>query len=97
MRIIAVSTLRGFWERHPAAEQPLKTWVAVAKTAQWPAPSAVKRTFNSADILKNGRVVFDIGGNKIGLVARIDYQFGLLFVRFIGTHKQYDDIDANEV
>lgn len=97
MRIIAVATLRTFWERHPAAEQPLKTWVAVTKGASWADPAAVKRTFNSADILRNGRVVFDIGGNKFRLVARIDYRCALLFVRFIGTHKDYDAVDANEV
>ena len=89
--------MRTFWERHRAAEQALKTWVAVTKAAKWSDPAAVKRTFNSADILKNGRVVYDIGGNKFRLVARLDYQCGLLFVRFIGTHKEYDDIDANEV
>jgi len=89
--------LRTFWERHPEAEQALKTWVAVTKAAHWADPPAVKRTFNSADILKNNRVVFDIGGNKFRLVAGLNYRKGILYVRFIGTHKQYDTIDADEI
>jgi len=97
VRIIAVSTLRTFWELHRESEQSLKTWVAVTKAARWPDPPAVKRTFNSADILKNNRVVFDIGGNKFRLVARLNYRQGILFVRFVGTHKEYDHIDANEI
>ena len=97
MRIIAVSTLKAFWERETAAEQPLRVWVAVVKAATWPDPPSVKKTFNSADILKDGRVVFDIGGNKYRLVAWINYAYSVLYVRFVGTHKDYDAIDANEV
>jgi len=97
MRIIAVSTLKAFWERVHEAEQPLRTWIAVTKAAQWPDPPSIKGTFNTADILKDGRVVFDIGGNKFRLVAWINYAYSTLYVRFIGTHKEYDGIDANEV
>ena len=97
MRIIAVSTLKGFWERVPDAEQPVRTWVAAVKAAHWPDPPSIKSTFNSADILKDGRVVFDIGGNKYRLVAWINYAYATVYVRFIGTHKDYDHINANEV
>lgn len=97
MRIISVGTLRVFWERVREAEQPLRAWIAVTKAAQWPDPPSIKKTFNSADILKDGRVVFDIGGNKYRLVAWINYPYAVLYVRFIGTHKDYDQIDANEV
>jgi len=97
MRLISVGTLKVFWERCPEAEQPLKAWVAVTRAAQWPNPTAVKVSFNSADILKDGRVIFDIGGNKFRLVVWINYAYATLYVRFIGTHADYDTIDANEV
>lgn len=99
MRIISVGTLKTFWEQ-PAyrdAEQPLRTWVKVTKAAQWTDPPAVKRTFNATDILKDGRVVFDIGGNKYRIVAWINYAYATVYVRFIGTHGQYDTIKADEV
>ena len=97
MRIISVSTLKAFWENFPVAEQSLRTWIKVTKAAHWNNPLAVKRTFNSADILKEGRMVFDIGGNNYRLVAWINYPYQVLYVRFIGTHKQYDGIDADKV
>jgi mRNA interferase HigB len=99
MRIISVGTLKTFWEK-PAcreSEQPLRTWVAVTKAAQWRDPPAVKTSFNTADILKDGRVVFDIGGNKYRLVAWINYAHATVYVRFVGTHREYDAIDAQEV
>jgi|SRR5690242_4135449 len=99
MRIISVGTLKAFWEqpRHRDAEQPLKTWVRVVRAAAWPDPVAIKAMFNSADILRDGRVVFDIGGNKYRLVAWINYHYGVVYVRFIGTHGDYDRIDAQSI
>lgn len=99
MRIIAVSTLKRFWEAraHSGAEQPLRTWVKVTKAAAWPDPASVKASFNSADILKGGRVVFDIGGNKYRIVAHINYEHAIVYIRFVGTHGQYDQIDARNV
>ena len=99
MRIISVGTLKEFWEQPGSrdAEQPLRTWVKVTTSAQWADPPSVKRTFNSADILKDGRVVFDIGGNKYRLVAWINYAYTTIYLRFVGTHRQYDGIDADEV
>jgi mRNA interferase HigB len=99
MRIISVGTLKAFWEQaaYRDAEQPLRTWIKVVKAAAWGDPPTVKKTFNSADILKDGRVVFDLGGNKYRLVAWINYAHAVIYVRFIGTHKQYDNIDANKV
>jgi mRNA interferase HigB len=99
MRIISVGTLRAFWER-PAyhdAEQPLRAWVKVVRTAHWANLPAVKRMFNSADILRDGRVVFDIGGNKYRLIACVNYHYGVVYVRFIGTHRAYDAIDPQTV
>jgi mRNA interferase HigB len=99
MRIISVGTLKRFWEQAACrdAEQPLRTWVKVTSAAQWADPPAVKRTFNTADILKGGRVVFDIGGNRYRLVVWVNYGFATVYVRFIGTHHQYNAINANEV
>jgi len=99
MRIISVGTLKEFWARpgRDDAEQPLRTWVKVVKAAEWSSPTDVKRTFGSADILSNGRVIFDIGGNKYRLVVAVHYRGKRIYVRFIGTHKEYDKIDAKTV
>ena len=99
MLIIAVGTLREFWLSADRAdsEQPLRTWVRVVRAANWRNPPEVKRTFNAADILRDGRVVFDIGRNKYRLVAWIDYAYGVVYVQFIGTHAEYDKIDAQSV
>lgn len=99
MRIIAVSTLQAFWSKpgHRDAEQPLRAWVHVVKAADWAKPTDIRPMFRSADILKNGRVVFDIGGNKYRLVAAIHYRGKRVFIRFIGTHAAYDRIDVETV
>lgn len=99
MRIIAVGTLRDFWRRpgRRDAEQPLRAWVHTVKAADWAKPTDVKQMFRSADIPGNGRVVFDIGGNKYRLVAAVHYRGKRIYVRFIGTHKEYDQIDAETV
>jgi mRNA interferase HigB len=99
MRIVAVSTLRDFWMRPGCrdAELPLRTWVQVIKAADWSKPTNLKSTFRSADILRGGRAIFDIGGNKYRLVAVIHYRGKRVYVRFIGTHKEYDQIDAESV
>jgi mRNA interferase HigB len=91
--------LREFWlkfGRHDA-EMPLRTWVQLVRLAKWQMPTDVKSMFRSADILPNGRVVFDIGGNKYRLVAAVHYRGQRVYVRFIGTHAQYDTIDALRV
>ena len=96
MRMIAVSTLREFWRRpgRSDAEQPLRAWVSVVKAADWSKPTDVKQMFRSADIVANDRVVFNIGGNKYRLVAAVHYRGRRIFVRFVGTHAEYDRIDA---
>ena len=99
MRIIAVSALREFWSRpgRRDAEQPLRAWVHIVKAANWSRPTDVKEMFGSADILPNGRAIFDIGGNKYRLVAAIHYRGKRVYVRFIGTHRDYDEIDVRTV
>lgn len=96
MRIVAVGTLREFWSQpgRGDAEQPLRAWVHIVKAAAWARPIDVKQMFRSADILRGGRVVFNIGGNKYRLVAAIHYRGQRVYIRFIGTHKEYDKIDA---
>lgn len=94
MRIIAIKTLKDFWEDYPDAEEALKAWYAVAKNADWKTPSEVKATYGNASILQEGRVVFNIAGNKYRLIVWINYPYRVVYVRFVGTHKQYDKIDA---
>ncbi|HVC58987.1 MAG TPA: type II toxin-antitoxin system HigB family toxin [Acetobacteraceae bacterium] len=99
MRIISVGRLKAFWEQpaHRDAEQPLRAWVKVVRAADWRNPPAVKRMFNSADVPRDGRVVFDIAGDKYRLVAWINFDYGVVYVRFIGTHRRYDAIDAQTI
>jgi len=96
-RIFSKRTIREFWEKHPDSEQYLKTWYNTVQTSDWKSPSDVKKSYASASILKNGRVVFNIKGNDYRLVARINYEKKWLFVRFVGTHAEYDKIDSDNI
>jgi len=96
-RIFAKSTLRKFWEKHAETEQYLKTWYDTAMSSTWDGPNDIKKTYANASILKSGRVVFNIKGNDYRLVAKINFEKHWLFVRFIGTHSEYDKIDANNI
>ena len=97
MRIIAVKTLREFWESHPDAEQPLRAWYATASRARWEQPSGVKDAYPNASFIANNRVVFNIKGNAYRLLVAMRYDKGIGFVRFIGTHAAYDGIDAETI
>jgi mRNA interferase HigB len=99
MRIIATSVLKAFYQQPTgrAAEQPLKVWIAVANASASRNPVEVKSSFNSADILPNGRVIFDLGGNKFRLITKINFSAGIVFIRFIGNHAQYDKVDATSI
>ena len=97
MNIVAVKFLREFWIKHPDAEQPLKSWVDEARQAVWMQPADIKERYRSASILKNRRVVFNIKGNDYRLVVAVAYHYQSVYVKFIGTHKEYDDIDAETV
>lgn len=94
MRVISVAILREFWVKHPDAEDPLRIWFAEAKSARWSGPAVIKAQYGSASILKNNRVVFNIAGNKFRLVAAIHYLSFSMLIKFIGTHEEYDQIDA---
>jgi|SRR5579884_528650 mRNA interferase HigB len=97
MRVIARRALREFWEKHPDAEEALLAWFREAEAADWDSPVAVKARYASASILGGDRVVFNIRGNTYRLVVRINYPYRMVYVRFVGTHAEYDAIDAEEV
>ena len=93
MRIIARRTLREFWERHPDSEHPIKTWFAEARAANWRNPQAIKRRYRHASFVGKNRVIFNIGGNKYRLIAHMNYDFQIVYIKFVGTHAEYDRID----
>ncbi len=99
MRVISKRTLRQFWEnaQHADARALLEAWHEEALKATWQTPQEIKEQFRSVSILKGGRAVFNIGGNKYRLVVAIDYGRQACFVKFIGTHKQYDSLDAETI
>ena len=98
MRIISKATLRTFWERHPRAAGPLQSWYALVAASEWRRPADVKDLFGtSVDFVADNRIVFDIGGNKYRLIVRVSYAYGQVLIKFIGTHAEYDRIDAGSV
>jgi mRNA interferase HigB len=97
MRVIAKSTLIAFYTKHSDAKQSLLAWHAHTAKAKWKSPASVKSDFATASILQDGRVVFNIAGNKYRLVVWINFDFQVVYVRFVGTHTQYDKIDAQTI
>ncbi len=97
MRIIAKSTLRQFWETHADAKGSLEAWHAEISKAVWASPQHLKMVFTTISILKGGRAVFNIGGNKYRLIVAIDYGRQACFIKFIGTHAQYDAVNAETI
>ena len=97
MRIIALATLRDFWNRHPDPEMPLRSWYSLASRADWRRPADVKAAYRNASVVANNRMVFNIKGTDYRLVAAAHYNRGMMFVRFVGTHREYDKIDAATV
>lgn len=91
MRVISRSTLRDFWETHPDAEGPLSAWFREAKSAAWKTTSDIKRQFVSASFLADRIVIFNIGGNKYRLVVQVLFETQVVFIRFVGTHQEYDE------
>lgn len=97
MRIIAKRTLRNFWKRHPKAKGSLEAWHQEVAHADWASPSAVKSHFRSASVLQGNRVVFNVAGNQYRLVVKINYPYRVVYIRFIGTHTEYDAIDVTSI
>jgi mRNA interferase HigB len=97
LRVIAKKTLREFWGRHPDCEQQLKSWYQEADAADWKGPRDIKKEYPSASFLGDNRVVFNLKGNHYRLVVKINYDYRMVWIRFIGTHAQYDKIDAKKI
>lgn len=97
MRIISRKKLKEFWEIHPNAKKPLEAWFADAKNADWNNPNEVKKSYANASIITNNRVVFNIKGNSYRLIVAVNYFYKIIYIRFIGTHEEYDKINAEEI
>lgn len=97
MRIIAVKTLKDYWEKFPQAEQALLSWYEEAETASWGNPNDLKSQYRNASVLTDKRVVFNIHGNTFQLIVDIEYRLKIVFIVWFGTHKQYDKIDAKKI
>src|SRR5439155_8575655 len=100
MRVIALRTIKRFLEsksQYSDAREPALAWYRQVLKADWVSPAAVKRDFGNASILKDGRVVFNIGGNKYRIVVWINYPYRVVYIRFVGRHRQYDRIDAQTI
>ncbi len=97
MRVIAKRTLRTFWTKHKDCEEQLKAWYKEAQEADWKSAKDVKREYSSASILPGNRVVYNIKGNHYRLVVRINYDYRIVWIRFIGTHTEYNNIDATKI
>ena len=97
MHLVSVSPLLAFTTKHPSARQAILSWVDEVKKASWTRPSDLKAQYATVSILKNRRVVFNLKGNDYRLIVAVAYRTGFVFVKFIGTHKEYDLVDADTV
>ncbi len=97
MRIIAKRTLRTFWKRYPKANGPLEAWHQEVARADWATPSDVKAQFRSASMLQGNRVAFNIAGNHYRLIVKINYPYRVIYIRFIGSHTDYDTINVTTI
>jgi len=95
--VIAKRTLREFWEQNPDAKQPLTAWHFETMKADWQKPSDIKALYSNASILKDSRVVFNIHDNTYRLIVKKNYDYQIVYIRFVGTHEEYDKIDASTV
>jgi mRNA interferase HigB len=97
LRVIAKKILRDFWERHSDSQQQLKAWFQEASKAEWKSPKDVKAEYPSASILADNRIVFNIKGNNYRLIVKVNYDYQMLWIRFIGTHAEYDKVNAKKI
>lgn len=97
MRVIALKNIRDFCLRYPDADVPLKAWAQEARKSRWKSPQDIKNRYSSASFLKGNRVVFSLRGNEYRLVVAVAYRFEAVYVKFIGTHAQYDAVDAETI
>ncbi|MDA0239771.1 MAG: type II toxin-antitoxin system HigB family toxin [Proteobacteria bacterium] len=97
MRVFARSTLNAFWIEHADAREQLGSWYRIAQKADWSSWTDIKAQYRTASALKDSRVVFDIKGGNYRLVVKINYPYRVVYIRFIGTHAEYDKIDAETI
>jgi mRNA interferase HigB len=97
LRIIAQKTLRDFWKKYPDCEQQLKSWYQEADAAEWKGSKDIKKEFPSASIVANNRIVFNIKGNHYRLIVKFNYAYRMAWIWFVGTHAQYDRVDAKNI
>jgi mRNA interferase HigB len=97
MRVIAKKHLVNFWKTHKSAEHPLRAWYDEAINAKWTKPQDIKNAYRNASFVGSNRVVFNIKGNDYRLIVAVAYQFGAVYIKFIGSHSAYDDIDVRTV
>ena len=97
LRVIAKKILRDFWEVHNDCEQQLKAWFQETSKALWKSPNEIKMEYPSASILNDNRIVFNIKGNNYRLIVKINYDYQMVWIRFMGTHAEYDKINANKI
>jgi len=97
LRIIAKKTLRDYWEKHPDCKQQLLAWYQEAAKAKWSNTKPIKLAYPTASFLSDNRIVFNIKGNTYRLIVRINYDYQIIWIRFIGTHAEYDKINAKTI
>jgi mRNA interferase HigB len=98
MQVIALRTLKQFWRIHARAEIPLRNWYAIARQAEWRTPTDIKNEFGGAvDFVGDNRAIFDVSGNRYRLIVHISYTYKRVLIKFIGTHREYDDTDPETV
>ena len=97
MKIVAISSLRRFWDRHPDSEQPLKAWYDEAKHANWTTPQQIRNRYANVSFVGKNRVVFNIKGNDYRLIVAVAYRFQAVYIKFVGTHAEYNRVDAGTV
>ncbi len=98
MQIIALRTLRQFWEKHPQAETPIRVWYAAVSKAEWKSSTDVKHQFGATvDFVSDNRVIFDLAGHKYRLIGHVSYTYKRVLVKFIGTHAEYSRVNAETV
>ena len=97
MRVISRKTLKQFWEKHVDAKDWLEDWCAEAKSSVWKSPEEIKKRYSSTSILSGNRAVFNVCGNHYRLIIQVNYRYGIIYIRFIGTHAEYDKVDANRI
>jgi mRNA interferase HigB len=97
MRVISRKKLVEYWQKYPDTEQALKAWYQEAQAAQWAGPQDIKDRYRNASIVGNNRVVFNIKGNSYRLIVGVAYRHGIIYIKFIGTHEEYDKVNVATV